>query len=78
MDAAGQWKNPVTLSQAGFAKDGRPVAVTAAADEVDVYCGTAAGVPGHFAVPPHTGGGISWRVAGPAGLVPPMGDVAAS
>lgn len=78
MDATGQWRNAVTLSQSSFAKDGRPVAVTATADEVDVYCGTTTGVPGHFGVPPHTGGAVSWRAAGPAGLAPPSGDLTAT
>lgn len=77
-DSSGQWVRLVTLSQAGFASDGRPVAVTAAADEVDVYCGTAAGAPGHFAVPPHIGGDISWRPAGTAGVMPSTGAVTAS
>ncbi|MEY9855893.1 hypothetical protein ABH935_001497 [Catenulispora sp. GAS73] len=77
-DTADGWKNAVTLSPAGFAKDGSPVAVTASADEVDVYCGTAPGVPGHFGVPPHTRGDVSWRPAGAAGLVPPMGVITAS
>lgn len=77
-DVTGQWKNAVTLSPAGFAKDGRPVAVTATADEVDVYCGTATGAPGHFAIPPHTGGDVSWQPAGAAGLMPPTGAVTAS
>ncbi|GAA1999328.1 hypothetical protein GCM10009838_75900 [Catenulispora subtropica] len=77
-DAAGQWKNAVVLSPSGFAKDGRPVAVTASADEVDVYCGTATGIPGHFGVPPHTGGEVGWRAAGLAGMVPPLGGITAS
>ncbi|WP_194906699.1 hypothetical protein [Catenulispora rubra] len=77
-DTADQWKNAVTLSPAGFAKDGSPVAVTASAGEVDVYCGTAPGAPGHFGVPPHIGGDVSWRAAGVAGLMPPLGGIAAS
>lgn len=77
-DAADEWKNAVTLSPAGFAKEGSPVAVTASAGEVDVYCATAAGAPGHFGVPPHIGGDVTWRGAGAAGLVPPLGWVTAS
>ena len=77
-DTADRWKNAVTLSPAGFAKDGSPVAVTASADEVDVYCGTAPGIPGHFGIPPHIRGDVSWRPAGTAGLVPPMGVITAS
>lgn len=77
-DAADEWKNAVTLSPAGFAKEGSPVAVTASAGEVDVYCATAAGAPGHFGVPPHIGGDVTWRAAGAAGLVPSLGWVTAS
>jgi hypothetical protein len=77
-DTADQWKNAVTLSPPGFARDGSPVAVTASAGEVDVYCGTASGAPGHFGVPPHIGGDITWRTAGPAGLIPPLGRITAS
>jgi hypothetical protein len=77
-DTADQWKNAVTLSPAGFAKEGSPVAVTASAGEVDVYCATAPGAPGHFGVPPHIGGDVTWRTAGAAGLVPPLGGIAAS
>jgi hypothetical protein len=77
-DSSGKWEKLVTLSPAGFAKEGRPVAVTAGADEVDVYCGTATGAPGHFLVPPHIGGDVSWKAAGAAGLMPPTGAVTAS
>lgn len=77
-DTADQWKNAVTLSPAGFAKAGSPIAVTASADEVDVYCGTATGIPGHFSVPPHVGGDVSWREAGAAGLASPLGGITAS
>jgi len=77
-DTADQWKNAVTLSPAGFAKAGSPIAVTASADEVDVYCGTVTGIPGHFSVPPHTGGDVSWQPAGAAGLASPLGGITAS
>lgn len=77
-DTADLWKNAVTLSPAGFAKVGSPIAVTAGADEIDVYCGTATGVPGHFSVPPHAGGDVSWRPAGAAGLASPLGGITAS
>jgi hypothetical protein len=77
-DTADQWKNAVTLSPAGFARDGRPVAVTASAAEVDLYCVTTTGAPGHFSVPPHIGGDVSWRAAGAAGLAPPLGGITAS
>lgn len=77
-DTANQWMNAVTLSPPGFAKDGRPVAVTASPDEVDVYCGTATDVPGHFSIPPHTGGDITWQAAGAPGMVPLPGWITGS
>jgi hypothetical protein len=77
-DTVDRWKNAVTLSPAGFAGEGSPIAVTASASEVDVYCATASGAPGHFGVPPHIGGDVIWRPAGAAGLLPPLGWITAS
>lgn len=77
-DSVGHWKAAVTLSATGFAVAGSLVAVTEGADEVDVYCGTSAGAPGHFRVPPHVSGGVTWTAAGASGLLPKPGGITAS